>query len=191
MVHREDTMIESTFGVVNVVGTGKLPAELALQPLKEDLNGESWENDSPQPGLHLRFEEDGPMTTFYSSGKYIIRAPSVEELHQAEQEIREEIERLGIIPDADTETGFDVSNVVATAQLEVDSVNLVALTVGLGLEYTEYEPEQFPALSYRKDEYPCTFLLFANGKIVIAGADDPEEAETAFDGFKEDLAEWI
>lgn len=184
-------MIDSTFEVVNVVGTGRLPAELALDPLKEDLAGETWENDSPQPGLHLRFEEDGPMTTFYSSGKYIIRAPSVNQLHDAEYDVREEIARLGIIEDADAETDFEISNVVAVAKLDREQVNLRALTIGLGLENTEYEPEQFPALSYRKPEYPCTFLLFANGKIVIAGADDVEEAETAFDGFKDELAEWL
>ena len=184
-------MIDSTFDVVNVVGAGRLPAELALEPLKEDLAGDAWENDSPQPGLHLRFVEDGPMTTFYTSGKYIIRAPSVAELHEADQDIRDEIARLGIIPDADAETDFEISNVVATAQLDREEVNLISLTVALGLEHTEYEPEQFPALSYRKPEYPCTFLLFANGKIVIAGADDPVEAETAFDGFKAELDEWI
>jgi transcription initiation factor TFIID TATA-box-binding protein len=184
-------MIDSTFDVVNVVGTGRLPAELALQPLKEDLAGNAWENDSPQPGLHMRFVEDGPMTTFYSSGKYIIRAPSVDGLYDAEREIREEIHRLGIIESPDADTEFEISNVVAVAKLDRDEVNLIALTVALGLEHTEYEPEQFPALSYRKPEYPCTFLLFANGKIVIAGADDPDEAEDAFENFKVELDEWI
>lgn len=185
-------MIESTFEVVNVVGTGRLPAELALQPLKEDLKGETWENDSPQPGLHLQFEEDGPMTTFYSSGKYIIRAPSLDELHDAETDIKEEIARLGIIPDPhEADTNFVISNVVAVAKLEKDHVNLMALAIGLGLECTEYEPEQFPALAYRKPEYSCTFLLFANGKIVIAGADDVDEAKEDFEGFKDDLDEWL
>jgi transcription initiation factor TFIID TATA-box-binding protein len=184
-------MIKSTFEVVNVVGTGKLPAELALTPLREDLAGEAWENDSPQPGLHLRFEDDGPMTTFYSSGKYIIRAESEASLRAANNDTCEEIARLGIIPGAETETEFSISNVVATAELEQDEVNLIALTIGLGLENAEYEPEQFPALTYRNPDYPCTFLLFANGKVVVAGADDPEESETAFESFKEELEEWI
>lgn len=183
-------MIDATFEVVNVVGTGILPTELALKPLKEDLRGEAFENESPQPGLHLQFEEDGPMTTFYTSGKYIVRAPSVDVLHETEREVREEIARLKLI-NADCATDFSIQNVVALGLLDVDNINLASMTIALGLEHTEYEPEQFPALTYRKPEYPCTFLLFANGKVVIAGADDVQEAEESFDSFIEEVDEWL
>lgn len=183
-------MMDSTFEVVNVVGTGQLPTELAIEPLKEDLDGHAFENDSPQPGLHLQFEEDGPMTTFYRSGKYIIRSPSVEILTETEAAVRDEISRLGIL-DRDYETGFAIQNVVANGAIDVEQVNLRSITIALGLEHTEYEPEQFPALTYRKPEYPCTFLLFSNGKVVIAGADTVDGAESAFESFVEELAEWL
>jgi len=183
-------MIGSTFKVVNVVGSGQLPTELAIEPLKEDLRGNSFENDSPQPGLHLQFEEDGPMTTFYKSGKYIVRAPNIEILNETKAKVRKEISRLKLI-DEDCDTDFSIQNVVALGLLDVDNINLSSMTIGLGLEHTEYEPEQFPALTYRKPEYPCTFLLFANGKVVIAGADDPEEAEESFEGFVEEISEWL
>lgn len=184
-------MVDSTFEIVNVVGSGVLPAELALEPLKEDLKGESWENEGPQPGLHLEFSEDGPMTTFYRSGKYIIRAESKDRLEEANLEVREEIERLGIIADAEDDTGFQISNFVGVSQLDVDNLKLSALAIGLGLENVEYEPEQFPALKYRTSEYSCTHLLFSNGKIVTAGANTREETLNAFESFKSELEEWI
>jgi transcription initiation factor TFIID TATA-box-binding protein len=180
-----------SFEIVNVVGTGRMPSELDLEPLEEDLRGNAWSNESPQPGMHLRFEEDGPMTTFYRSGKYIIRAPSEQELRDAKAETCEEIARLGILEDASTDTDFDISNVVAVGVLAQESLNLIALTIGLGLKNAEYEPEQFPALTYRSDAYDCTFLVFANGKVVIAGASTAAEAKDSFDRFMQELDEWL
>jgi len=48
---------------------------------------------------------------------------------------------LGITDEAQ-QTGFTVQNVVCTAMLN-EMVSLNALSIGLGLEVTEYEPEQF------------------------------------------------
>ena len=182
-------MSDYTFEVVNVVGTGDLPVELRLEKVVEDIRGETWENESPQPGLHLQFDEDGPMTTFYMSGSYIIRASNREELEEANETVLDELARLGII-DRDEEVPFTISNVVSLAKLDTH-INLSALAVGLGLEHTEYEPEQFPALVYRRSKYPCTFLVFANGKIVIPGANSVPAAEDAFEMFYDELTEWV
>lgn len=78
-----------------------------------------------------------------------------------------------------SETEFTVQNVVCTAELD-DDVDLMALSIGLGLESIEYEPEQFPGLIYRPLEYPVVLLVFANGKVVITGALDISIAEEAF-----------
>lgn len=183
-------MPDYSFEVVNVVGTGDLPVELDLASFAEDLRGETWENESPQPGLHLHFEEDGPMTTFYMSGSYIIRASNAAELDQANDEVLDEIERLGIIDDSEKDDiPFSVSNVVSLATVDAE-INLAALAIELGLEHTEYEPEQFPALVYRRSKYPCTFLVFANGKIVIPGADSVESSREAFNRFSDELDEF-
>ena len=46
-------------------------------------------------------------------------------------------------------------------------LNLSALAVCLGLEITEYEPEQFPGLITSLHDYACVVLVFASGKVVI------------------------
>jgi transcription initiation factor TFIID TATA-box-binding protein len=56
---------------------------------------------------------------------------------------------------------------------------LETIAIGLGLEQTEYEPEQFPGLIYRDGE--STVLVFASGKIVCTGLTNLEEILSAID----------
>jgi transcription initiation factor TFIID TATA-box-binding protein len=67
-------------------------------------------------------------------------------------------------------------------------VNLEALAVALGLEQTEYEPEQFPGLIYRPPQYEVTLLIFATGKIIIGGTTDREHAKSVIQHLQEDLS---
>lgn len=57
------------------------------------------------------------------------------------------------------------------------SLNLNALAIGLGLEVTEYEPEQFPGLVYRPAEAANVVLLFTSGRVVITGSPNLDAAE--------------
>jgi transcription initiation factor TFIID TATA-box-binding protein len=86
---------------------------------------------------------------------------------------------LGII-DTPEDSGFSVKNMVFTADLD-RSLNLPQLSMVLGLESVEYEPEQFPGLIYRPDAHNCILLIFASGKVVITGGTSQEEAEMAIE----------
>jgi transcription initiation factor TFIID TATA-box-binding protein len=58
----------------------------------------------------------------------------------------------------------------------------------LGLEQTEYEPEQFPGLIYRNPGFECVALIFSTGKAVITGSSDLEEAEAVASFLEEELS---
>ncbi|WP_408957555.1 TATA-box-binding protein [Natrinema sp. 74] len=177
--------------IANVVGSGDLHAELDLEALQEDLSTPYLEYDpSNYHGLYVRLQEGGPLITVYRSGKYIISGcSSYAELNETNEGFLAEITRLGIIEQGQ-ETGFGVQNVVCTASLSED-VNLNALSIGLGLESTEYEPEQFPGLIYRPSDVGAVLLVFANGKIVITGARDLDIAEEAFDHLRSRVKESV
>lgn len=166
--------------IANVVGSGDLHAELDLEVLEEDLSTPYLEYDPTNyHGLYVRLKEGGPLITVYRSGKYIISGcSSYEDLNETNEGFLSTLAERGIIKQGE-ETGFGVQNVVCTANLNED-VNLTALSVGLGLESTEYEPEQFPGLIYRPSDIGAVLLVFANGKIVITGARDLDIAEKAF-----------
>jgi transcription initiation factor TFIID TATA-box-binding protein len=81
----------------------------------------------------------------------------------------------GIVSKDDLEW-FKIQNLVCKTVLGGD-LNLNTLAIGLGLEHTEYEPEQFPGLIYRNPNFECVALIFSTGKAVITGSSDLGEAE--------------
>lgn len=189
---------DTDIGIKNIVGSGKLPVELDTDALSEGIEGivtdksYTWQDDGPQPGLYYEIDgDDGPQVTFHMSGSYIIRADNRTELEDANTRVLDEMKELGIIDDDydEKELNFEVQNVVALAKLNSD-ISLRALSIGLGTD-AQYEPEVFPALDYSQPRYPCSFLVYANGKIIIVGANSEEDVHDAMNEFYEEIQEWI
>lgn len=171
--------------IANVVGSGDVGIELDIETLEPDIKAPYTEyNPENYHGLYVRPVEDGPLITVYRSGKYIVSgASSVDELEDTNKKFLQTLAYLDII-ESSASVDFAVQNMVCTAELQ-DGVDLNALSIGLGLESVEYEPEQFPGLVYRPDEHPTVELVFANGKVVITGAPDMETAEEAFNQLRD------
>lgn len=170
--------------VANVVGSGDLGVELDIPEMEADLPVPFAEYDPENyHGLYVRLIEDGPLITLYRSGKYIISGcSSIEELHETDSEFLRTLAGLDII-NRSLDTGFTIQNVVCTGDLQ-ESADLNVLSIVLGLEKVEYEPEQFPGLIYRPTEYPGVLLVFTNGKVVVTGITDVETAESTFQQFQ-------
>ena len=177
--------------IANAVGSGDLGVELDVAEVESDLHLPYTEYDpSNYHGLYVRLVEGGPLITVYRSGKYIISGCSAfEQLYETNDAFLTTLSELEII-DAEAETGFTVQNVVYTAQLD-DPVDLNTLSIALGLESVEYEPEQFPGLIYWPADYPAVLLVFANGKIVVTGASDVDTTEDAFKHLQEQVTTYL
>jgi transcription initiation factor TFIID TATA-box-binding protein len=120
-------------------------------------------------------DEPKAAALIFGSGKIVCTgAKSIADVRLAIKRIVEEIRKAGMeIPG---EPEVIVQNVVATANLGAE-LNLDAIAIGL--DNTEYEPEQFPGLVYRMKDPKVVLLLFGSGKIVITGAKSLEDAERA------------
>jgi len=129
--------------VVNMVGSGSLNVELDLETLAEEIGQpQAQYNPDKYPGMYLRFEEEAPLITVYRTGKYIITGPtSEEELFDLRERFLRFLSDMDVIENA-TDEWFSVQNYVCTEDLG-QTLDLNALSIGLGLERTEYEPEQF------------------------------------------------
>ncbi|MBX0325181.1 TATA-box-binding protein [Halomicroarcula sp. F13] len=170
--------------IVNVVASGALDAELDLERLADDI-GEPVARYDPEkyPGMYLRFEEDAPLITVYRTGKFIITgADSEEESYSFRERFLNLFSDMDVIERPENKW-FSIQNYVCTAELG-QNLNLNALVISLGLEKTEYEPEQFPGLIYRPDNGNCVILVFATGKVVITGSKQTADAECCFADFK-------
>ena len=176
--------------IVNVVGSGSLNVEFDLERVATDIGSIAEYDPDKYPGMYLRFEEDAPLITVYRTGKYIITGADSE---KEAQTIRENFLNLladnGMIAEPDDEW-FQIQNVVCTAELG-ESLNLNALAIGLGLECTEYEPEQFPGLIYRPSGADSVVLLFASGRVVITGSPDLDTAEQTFTALRDEVSDFL
>jgi len=165
--------------LVNAVGGGDLNVELDLNELQKDIDGEEVRYEPKHwPGLYIRFTTDAPAILLFGTGKYnIAGAESIDELLNANEQVLNNLLDLNINVDTTT---FEVRNLVFLDSYHRE-LNLETLTVALGLERAEYEPEQFPGVLYQDPDVTGTFLIFRNGKIILTGAKKSEAAKSAFE----------
>jgi transcription initiation factor TFIID TATA-box-binding protein len=176
-------------GIVSTMGSGSLGREIDLDTLVSELEDHLGEivdaNFHSTAMVTVRLEENGPAYTIYRTGTFQIRGAETENL------LTESFRRFEEVLD---EIGVDASDIEfrqVTSVFMEDlgrEVNLEALAIALGLEHTEYEPEQFPGLIYRPPQYEVTLLIFATGKIIIGGTTDREHAKSAIQHLQEELS---
>lgn len=174
--------------VVNVVASGSLGVELDLEAIAGDLDEIVDYDPDKYPGAYFRFGDSAPLITLYRTGKYIVTgASSEEEAHTIRGEFLNILTDHGILLSAEDEW-FQVQNYVCISEIG-ENVNLSALAIGLGLEITEYEPEQFPGLVYRPPDHDCVLLVFGSGKVIITGTTSIQSAEEASDSLRKHIAD--
>jgi transcription initiation factor TFIID TATA-box-binding protein len=184
--------------IANIVASGKLDLELELAAVAEDLEGitgiSSVEHSRRKGNrLLIEFDNSDSLGILAPTGVYVLTGSDTRaNVDRAREALLAALADLGIISDkepTDVEVvdEFEIQNLVLTASLDRD-LNLSALAIGLGLERTEYEPEQFPGLVYRPSSDSCTLLLFSSGKIVITGVVSEEVAEDVFDTLDEKVS---
>ncbi|MDL0135669.1 transcription factor [Halobacterium salinarum] len=173
----------SELSIASIVATGKIDREFELEALGDDIDAFSCDySPDEHPGLYVKFHQDGPTITIFTSGSFNIRgASSKKELYNNRSLIENSISTLGI---EETISGFQITNIVFTSGLE-ENINPNELAIKLGLEDVEYEPEQFPGLVYRLNQ--GVILIFSSGRLVLTGFTNIEDAKQAFDRLSNDL----
>lgn len=167
------------FEVANVVGIITYQQELDLAALAEtfeerkEITSVTYE-PADNHWVQTRFAPDDTYVAFYRSGRCSIAGcKSIGHFETAVKQVNEVMREL---LEYEYEPAVEVSNIVATADLG-SPISLEALMLELGMEQTEYEPEQFPALMYRDSEY--VVLVFSSGKLLCTGLTDLDEVSEA------------
>lgn len=177
-----DTMRE--LEIVSIVATGKINREFELEAIANDIDSYSYDYSKSAPGLYIKFYKNGPTLTIYRTGSCNIRGASSEkELFKNKSLLDDKLSRLGI---EETLSKFQITNIVFTSDLE-ERMDLNQLSIKLGLEEVEYEPEQFPGLVYRLDQ--GVILIFSSGKLVLTGFTDVECARHALNTLSSNLSD--
>lgn len=173
----------SDLSIASIVATGNIDREFDLEVLRGDLDAYSCDySPGEHPGLYVKFYEDGPTATIFTSGSFNIRgASSKKELYENKSLLENSIANLGI---HESISAFQITNIVFVSDLK-KNIKLNELAITLGLENVEYEPEQFPGLVYRLNQ--GVILIFSSGRLVLTGFTNTEDAEQAFDTLSDNL----
>jgi len=174
-------MTSAKVDVVNIVAVGEVEPEIDVEQVALDLDLPVSNFDPDYNATFLQFDQDGELIIMYTSGKYIIRGGNkFEETYELNELFLSKLSNLGIEINNPT---IEIKNVVSVGDLETE-VKLEPLAVSLGLEKTEYEPEQFPGMIYRPTESRCVLIIFASGKVVITAGTSEKEDQRVFDILK-------
>jgi len=173
--------------VVNMVVSGSLRLELDIDSVVGDIDTAS---SSTAPGrAYFSQKDDDPTVMAFRSGAITVAGATTEE--EAEQQIQwfvDALSSLGIAVDVDAVLdSMSVKYVVVKGNLK-SSIELTAAAIALGLESTEYEPEQFPALIHRPEDASCTVLIFSTGRVLVTGVETKERAESVLESVASSLS---
>lgn len=174
--------------IVSTMGTGSVGRELNLEPFVSDLQSQYGDvvdaNFRGDAMVTVRLEDNGPAYTIYRTGTFQIRGAETEEdLATAEKLFWEALDSLEV-----EVNDYEFEHVTSVFMESLNQgVDLETATIALGLENTEYEPEQFPGLIYRPPSFEVTLLIFASGKIIVGGTTDRDQAVNAVNHLREKL----
>jgi transcription initiation factor TFIID TATA-box-binding protein len=163
--------------IISTMGSGSIGREIDLETLVSELEhhlGEVIDANFHGPAMvTVRLEDGGPAYTIYRTGTFQIRGAETEDLlSESLRRFKQVFNEINI----DT-SDIEFEQVTSVFMEDLDrEVDLEKLAIELGLEYTEYEPEQFPGLIYRPSKYEVTLLIFATGKIIIGGTVNRQQA---------------
>jgi transcription initiation factor TFIID TATA-box-binding protein len=173
--------------IVNISAGGDLHRELDLKTVRDAVDLAFVDYDDTANRVLLRYEEGGALLILFRTGKFILRGgDSYEGCYEARNTFYKILEDYGVV-NSPEEIDFSIENVVCVGDLGRE-VDLSDLAVELGLDYTEYEPEQFPGLVYRPPDCDPTMNIYGTGKLTITGSQTVEEAEDAMSKLREKIS---
>ena len=141
--------------VVNIVVSASLGHDIPLEKMAATLSNTEY-NPEQFPGLVIRIKDPKTSALIFSSGKIVCTgARSMDKVHESIRKIMKSLEKINI--KIKEEPQVNIQNIVASGSVGMD---LILNVLAMKLENTEYEPEQFPGLVYRRPEQKAPFRLF-------------------------------
>lgn len=173
----EDTDFNLT--IVNLVASGEIGREIDTEAVAEDIASEVV---TTAPGrAYLSRSEEAPTVMLFRSGSVTVAGATSRD--EAKREVEWIIDTL-------SEISFEIhlDQVLSSLRIKYlvlqgdfeQSLDLSTVAVALGLEFTEYEPEQFPAVIYKPSGKEYTVLIFSTGTTLVTGLKDQQGAEAVF-----------
>jgi len=178
-----DTQDTQDYKIVNMVFSGSTGRKLDLDKIYESFDGMNVNYDRSRfPGLILRFNEPKITISMFRSGKMVFTGlKSEDDMNRGLELLKTKGQECGL-NDFDSATS-KLQNIVCTINLGYE-LFLSRLSITLGFERVEFEPEQFPGLILRYEDPKVVFLMFGSGRVVCTGGKSRDECSRAVESLK-------
>jgi transcription initiation factor TFIID TATA-box-binding protein len=171
--------------IQNVVVSARIEATLPLIKIAETFEAAEYEPEA-FPGLVMRLEDPKITALIFRSGTIVcVGSKSLKDAEEGIDKILKMLKKVGVKAPATYKT--KIENVVAVGSLGRD-INLEK--VAFAMENSEYEPENFPGLICRLEEFNTSFLVFSSGSIVCVGAKKISEAKEGLQKIEKVLSKY-
>jgi len=164
---------------------GSIFKEIDLGQLAADIPVEEIQyNPESYSALILYHKEPKGTISLFSSGKFSLAgAKGIDEAHTVKENFVADLNST--LNEEVSDISFEIRYLVCKGDLGQD-INLSEAMISLGLEDTEYEPEQFPALLYQPSGGKFA-TIFGTGKIILSGKDSLSQIGTFYNEIAEQL----
>jgi len=160
--------LDKGFDIVNIVSTIDIDRELDLAYLSNNLSNSEYHPESSPFLVYRPLNQSSATLLVPTNGMItIVGGQNKNEILDSLDTFFNAIESIGLSVDSEPKATL-VQNIVLKTDLGVE-LELATLSIGLGIEQTEYEPEQFSGVVYRLQDGSVA-LLFRSGKCLVTGS---------------------
>lgn len=165
--------------IQNIVSSVNLDCKLNLREIAQKARNTEY-NPKRFTAVMMRIKEPKTTALIFASGKIVCTGAKTEQQSKlAAKKYARIIQKLGFPAKF---KNFQIQNIVGSCDVKF-AIRLELLSVSTHGVFASYEPELFPGLIYRMMNPKTVLLVFASGKIVIAGAKVKDDAYAAFEKF--------
>jgi len=171
--------------IENIVASSNISAGFDVKQLSEKIP-DFKHNPDEFEGLTIKLDEPKTAILLFSDGKLVCTgAKTTDEIDRSIDKVISKIKKINVT--TKKKPAVEIQNVVASVDLKKE-MHLSSISKALLLQDVNYQPDQFPGLVYKIDDYGATLLLFSSGKLVCTGTKSIEDATSAIDIMKEKLS---
>lgn len=165
----------------NIVATCGIGIEVDLRAFSQEIEQYNIEYEPEQHAAAIIRLEPATVLLYRTGSCVIVGAKDWGDLDSTVDLLQRLLSCIGVESQKFGE--INVVNLAFSGTIE-RNLDLEICSIELGIENTEYEPEQSPFLVYRPPDFSCVLTVSSTGNVVLTGTTDEKEAQSAFTAFR-------
>ena len=171
--------------IENIISSAQISEQFDIKLLSEKITESSY-NPSEFEGLSIKYENEKIAIIVLGTGKiFCTGAKEISDAINKIKKISTQIKKIGLKIKKDYEV--KIENIIVTVELKKE-LNLSDIAKRLILQKVDYQPEIFPGLIYKIEDFQTILIIFNTGKIVCTGAKNIDDATNSLKKMEEKLS---